>query len=55
MAAGASGPQSGASRPADGGGKAVAVWLGDGQDGDGNGVFGQRFSMDVILRDGFES
>jgi len=39
---------------ADGGGNLTAVWLGDGQDGSGNGVFGRRFWMDVIFRDGFE-
>lgn len=32
----------------------VAVWLSEGQDGSGDGVFGQRFWMDVIFRDGFE-
>jgi hypothetical protein len=39
---------------ADNGGNVVAVWLSEGQDGSGDGVFGQRFWMDVIFRDGFE-
>ena len=39
---------------ADGRGNIVAVWLSE-QDGSGRGVFGRRFEMDVIFKDGFES
>ncbi len=35
-------------------GNLVVVWTSSGQDGDGNGIFGQRFAG-VIFADGFES